>query len=316
MKASKFDVTTISVGNLSMGGTGKSPHIEFLIRLLKDQYKVATLSRGFGRTERGFIIADEKATAKTIGDEPLQFYKKFGNEITVSVEASRVLGAMDLFHAKPETEILLLDDAYQHRAIHRDFNILLTDFNHPYYSDFILPVGNLRESKSGKSRADAVIVTKCPELSLEEKKEITSKLNLTKNQSVYFSSIKYDKVLSFDGSEVQLDDQKVVLVTGIADATPLIKYLEDKVEIVKHFKFNDHHKFREEELTEIHNFIGKFASENPLILTTEKDAMRLMCNEFEEMLKKDSWVYQSIIVELDREAEFRKEVLSYVEKDN
>ena len=149
MKSSKFSAATINVGNLSMGGTGKSPHIEYLIRLLKDNHQVATLSRGFGRVERGFKIADDASTAATIGDEPLQFYKKFKSDITVSVEANRVLGAMDLFRQQPEINVLLLDDAYQHRAIHAGLNILLTDYSHPYYSDFILPVGNLRESKGG-----------------------------------------------------------------------------------------------------------------------------------------------------------------------
>ena len=316
MKASKFDVVSISVGNLSMGGTGKSPHIEYLIRLLKQDYKVATLSRGFGRRERGFVIADESSTAMQIGDEPLQFYKKFGSEIKVAVEADRVLGAMDLFRQHDDIEVLLLDDAYQHRAIHRDINILLTDYNQPFHSDFILPVGNLREGKSGKNRADIVIVTKCPELSNEKKERFEQKLKLNQNQALYFSSVQYGQVKSFSGETVDLTGENIVLVTGIAFPKPFEDFLASQNQVLKHFKYPDHHKFRKEELNEIHNFIDKFAGENPVIVTTEKDAMRLMCSEFEEQTSRDNWVYQTIEVKLDREEAFKKEVLSYVKKDN
>jgi tetraacyldisaccharide 4'-kinase len=316
MKASRFNVTAISVGNLSMGGTGKSPHVEYLIRLLKNDYKVATLSRGFGRRERGFKIADESATAMSIGDEPLQFYKKFGSEITVAVEANRVLGAMDLFRVQPEINVLLLDDAYQHRAIHRDLNILLTDYNYPFHSDFILPVGNLRESKSGKKRAEVVIVTKCPPLSDQEKAELMKKLKLRAEQKLFFSSIQYGDVIGFKEGSLDLSNRKIVLVTGIAKPLPLEEYISESNQILKHFNYPDHHKFRAEELNEIHNFIDKFAAEKPIVLCTEKDAMRLMCAEFETMTNKYSWAYQTIQVKLDREEEFKKEVLSYVEKNN
>ncbi len=317
MKSSKFSAATINVGNLSMGGTGKSPHIEYLIRLLKDQHQVATLSRGFGRVERGFKIADDHSTAATIGDEPLQFYKKFKNDITVSVEANRVLGAMDLFRQQPDINVLLLDDAYQHRAIHAGLNILLTDYSHPYYSDFILPVGNLRESKIGKKRADIIIVTKCPELSEQEKEQIKRKCKPLAHQSLYFSRINYGEVLPLQGAaSINLSGRKIILVTGIAKTAPLEKYIAEQAEIIHHFNYNDHHKFRASELTEIHNLFDKFANEKPLILTTEKDAMRLDTREFKALTDKYPWVYQSITVEIDNTEGFNKEVLSYVENNH
>jgi tetraacyldisaccharide 4'-kinase len=314
MKASKFGAATINVGNLSMGGTGKSPHVEYLIRLLKDDFEVATLSRGFGRTERGFLIADENSTAKDIGDEPLQFYKKYGDQIKVSVEANRVLGAMDLFFKHPEVNVLLLDDAYQHRAIHRGMNILLTDYSKPFYSDFILPVGNLRESRRSKKRADIIVVTKCPELEDSKKNEVISKIGATAKQQVFFSSITYGQPVSFKADEELTS--KFILVTGIANASPLITHLETQGELVHHFKYNDHHKFRSDELTEIHNLFDKFANEKLVIITTEKDAMRLISKEFSESLNKYPWFYQPIEVEIDDKIRFNQAVLEYVKENN
>lgn len=317
MKSSKFSAATINVGNLSMGGTGKSPHIEYLIRLLKDSNSVATLSRGFGRSVRGFQIADDSSTAASIGDEPLQFYKKYGHEIRVAVEANRVLGAMDLFRQHPEINTLLLDDAYQHRAIHAGLNILLTDYSHPYYSDFILPVGNLRESKIGKKRADIIVVTKCPELSDDEKERIRIKCKPLSHQSFYFSSIVYGDLVDFKtNSAIQLEGRKLILVTGIAKTKPLENYLASKAELLHHFKYNDHHKFRTSELKEIHNLFDKFAKDKPLIVTTEKDAMRLLSDELSAEVSSYPWAYQSISVKIDRADAFDKEVLEYVENNH
>jgi tetraacyldisaccharide 4'-kinase len=316
MKSSKFSVPVISVGNLSMGGTGKTPHIEYLIRLLKDDYKVATLSRGFGRKVRGFQIADKDSTAISIGDEPLQYYKKFGNDITVAVEVDRVLGAMDLFRQKEDTQALLLDDAFQHRSIHSGVNILLTDYSFPYFSDFILPAGNLRESRKGKKRADIIIVTKCPGLTDSEKKPIVDRINPSKNQAVFFSKVVYGKVFSFDSSEQEIRDRKIILVTGIAKANPLRQMLAKKGILIKHFEFGDHHNFKGTELDEIHKLFDKFAEENPLIITTEKDAMRLLSEEFEEKIATYPWCYQSIEIEIDRQEEFDKLIKDYVKENN
>lgn len=316
MRSSKFSVPVINVGNLSMGGTGKTPHIEYLIRLLKDDKKVATLSRGFGRKQRGFIIADESSDAEQIGDEPLQFYKKFGNQIIVSVEANRVLGAMDLFRQHDDVEVLLLDDAYQHRSIYAGLNILLTDYNAPFYQDLILPVGNLRESRSGKNRADIIIVTKCPDLSFEEKERIQKRIQPAGHQKLFFSRIAYGDAFTFKGDVIDLKNRNVIVVSGIANATPFIQKLEQEAHILKHFNYIDHHTFKPSDLEEIHNIFGKFAAENPLIVTTEKDAMRLMHPKFKEDLAEFPWVYQTIQVEIEPKEEFDQLVKHYVEENN
>lgn len=316
MKSSKFGIPIINVGNLSMGGTGKTPHVEHLIRLLKDDFKVATLSRGFGRVKRGFQIASDYSTALDIGDEPLQYYSKYGNQIKVAVDAERVLGAMDLFREHDDIQVLLLDDAYQHRKIHASFNILLTDYAHPFYKDLILPVGNLRESRSGKARADVIIVTKCPDLTASKKQELKDKIKAASHQKIFFSSINYGAVLDFSGNETSIISRNVILVTGIADAHPLIDELNSQVKIIKHFQFNDHHKFTKIEVQEIHKLFDKFATENPVILTTEKDAMRLKSQEFDSMVSQYPWLFQTIEVKIEEEENFNQLILKHVKENN
>lgn len=308
----------ICVGNLSMGGTGKTPHTEYLMRLLKDKYKVAEVSRGFGRKEHTFRIADKDATALNLGDEPLQYYLKFKDEITVAVEANRVHGVMDVCRERPETNLILLDDAYQHRAIYAGFNILLTSHDDPFYSDFMVPVGNLREFRGGKKRADVVVVTKCPDFEKIQKAEIASKLKLKDNQKLFFSRIKYGSIVSLNDAS-SLDSQQgnqIILVTGIANSKALVDHLSQNNEILHHFEYRDHHSFSASDLTEIHNLFDKFASPQTIIMTTEKDAMRLKNKEFEKTLKTCPWYYQSIEIELDRPAEFDKLILEYAEKNN
>ena len=314
-KASKFSIPIINLGNLSVGGTGKTPHTEYLIRLLKDEYKVATLSRGFGRKERGFIIANEESTYKQIGDEPMQYYKKYGEDIKVVVEANRVKGVMDLMHEHEDTEVVLLDDAYQHRAIHRGLNILITTHDKPYFKDYILPLGDLRESRKGSSRADLVIVSKCVDFEKVKRDFFIHKIAPDNPQKVFFSKINYANILPFFPSQEigVLNGKKIILVSGIANAEPLKKYLQDKAEIIHHFNYKDHHNFKPEDLRDIHGIFGKFADRDPIILTTEKDAMRLIVHEFEEELKNYPWYYQSIEIEIDRKEEFDQIIKNYVE---
>ncbi|MBK6950569.1 MAG: tetraacyldisaccharide 4'-kinase [Crocinitomicaceae bacterium] len=317
-KSSRFSMPIICVGNLSMGGTGKTPHTEYLIRLLKDKYKVATLSRGFGRKERDFRIADNHATALNLGDEPLQYHLKFKDEITVAVEANRVHGVMDICLQKPETNLILLDDAYQHRAIHAGFNILLTSYNEPFYTDFMVPLGNLREFRAGKKRADVVIVTKCPDFGKINKAEIAARLKLLPAQRLFFSRINYGKLISLkDASALENSSgNQIVLVTGIANSKTLVDQLSINNEILHHFNYRDHHTFSVSDLTEIHNLFDKFASPQTILVTTEKDAMRLIKSEFEKTLKNYPWYYQEIQVELDNSAEFDKLILEYAEKNS
>ena len=317
-KSSRFSLPIINVGNLSVGGTGKTPHTEYLIRLLADQNKVFTLSRGFGRKERGFIIADENSTARQIGDEPLQYYKKFGSKIGVAVDANRVTGVMDICRNHPETDLILLDDAYQHRAIHAGLNILVTDYSSPFYNDFMLPVGNLRELRMGKNRADIIVVSKCPNFDSIDKEKIIRKIGPKENQKVFFSRIKYAEVFSLKNAQekIELRGKKIILVTGIAKSKPLYEYLEKENSILHHFDFNDHYDFKENDITQIHNLFDKFAGEKPVIITTEKDAMRLWNNSISATLESYPWFCQSIEIELDNASEFNQIVNQYVEKNS
>ncbi|MCL4165375.1 UNVERIFIED_CONTAM: hypothetical protein GTU68_021948, partial [Idotea baltica] len=193
LKKSKFyDFPVICVGNLSAGGTGKTPMIEYLVRLLKDEYQLATLSRGYKRRSKGFQLGNKDATAKSLGDEPFQFYYKFGNDIKVAVDSDRQQGIYRLTNLNNPPKIILLDDAFQHRKVKAGFNIVLTTYTHPYYSDFVLPTGNLREPKNGVKRANAIVVTKCPKgLTESEKEAVIKRINPNENQSIFFSYIDY-----------------------------------------------------------------------------------------------------------------------------
>ncbi|MGB1039903.1 MAG: tetraacyldisaccharide 4'-kinase [Flavobacteriales bacterium] len=311
LKSSEFDVKTIQVGNLSAGGTGKTPHIEYLIRLLKNDFKIETLSRGYGRKTHGFQKADENSTAKDIGDEPLQFYSKF-NEISVNVDAKRVDGVIEIMSQDSPPEVILLDDAFQHRAIKSGFSILLTDYNSPFYKDFMLPTGNLREFPVGKKRADLIVVTKSPDDLIEKSQEkIISKIN-TPDIPVFFSKINYGNVVSlWDNNPIRLQDfEEIILVTGIANPTPLVGYLKQFELKCNHIKYPDHHPFTEKNITEIISKFEQINSNKKLILTTEKDAMRLKSHE---ELKRYPMFYIDIEIQIiGKQKEFNKLILDYV----
>ena len=200
----EFIPTIISVGNLSMGGTGKTPMIEYLIRLLKDRVKLATISRGYGRKTKGFIMASEKETARTIGDEPLQFYRKFKDEVFVTVCEERILAVPEVLSEHEEVSLFLLDDAYQHRKIGRDLNILLTTFEEPFFRDHVVPLGRLREERAGASRADLIVVTKCPEgIGDTEKQWFTREVkNYAGDKPVFFSRVSYGQPEHALGPEI------------------------------------------------------------------------------------------------------------------
>jgi len=312
----KFSIPVINIGNLSVGGTGKTPHTEYLINLLKDTHHLATLSRGYGRKEFGFKIADEKTTSKQIGDEPLQFYKKFGKEVTVAVESDRVKGVMDICYQKEDTDLVLLDDAYQHRSIKPGFNILLTDYNRPFYSDFVLPVGDLRELRQGKKRADIIIVTKCPNFEEIDKTEIIHNIKPNKKQSIFLSKVIYGDIYDFNTFKtVENIKKNIILVTGIAKPNPLLNYLKKTYNVLEHCKFTDHYRFKEKDIDDISNLLVKFAELDPVIMTTEKDAMRLIGCDFEDKVKQQSWFYQTITVEIDEKEKFDNLILNYVQEN-
>lgn len=269
LKSYSFDIPVIAVGNLSVGGTGKTPQIEYLIRLLSDNYKIATLSRGYKRKSKGFILADETTTAAFLGDEPFQFYKKFP-KIQVAVDADRKNGIEKLLSQSDKPDVILLDDAFQHRKVKAGFYILLTSYDDLFYKDFILPTGNLRESRSGANRTDLIIVTKCPKnLSYEEQNNIRNEIGLDKD--IFFTFIDYDeKVYSID-KELEVNSIKKsdkLLVAGIAKPEPFFRHLDAKTN--EKISFPDHHNFSDSDIENIKN-----KSKNSLIITTEKDFVRL-----------------------------------------
>jgi len=270
LKSYSFDLPIIAVGNLSVGGTGKTPQIEYLIRLLSPTYKIATLSRGYKRKSDGFILADSTSSAEILGDEPFQFYQKFPN-ILVAVDANRKSGIEQLINiSKPD--IVLLDDAFQHRKVKAGFYILLTAYNDLYADDFILPTGNLRESRSGAERANIVVVTKCPSnLSDKEKNSIERKLQLESRQKLFFTSIAYDEFIFSEEKQIPVSEIKnsdKLLLAGIAKPEPFFDYLKNKNDVV--LTYPDHHHFTEKDIAEI-----KEKANGKIIITTEKDFVRL-----------------------------------------
>lgn len=273
LKSYSFDLPIIAVGNLSVGGTGKTPQIEYLIRLLSSEYKIATLSRGYKRKSEGFILADATSNAEILGDEPFQFYQKFPN-ILVAVDANRKNGIEQLIKiSKPD--IILLDDAFQHRKVKAGFYILLTAYNDLYADDFMLPTGNLRESRSGAERANIVIVTKCPpHLSEKERNYVERKLQLESSQKLFFTSIAYDEFIYSEQKQTpvsQIKNSEKVLLAGIAKPEPFFEYLKNKNDVI--LAYPDHHHFSEKDLLEIKN-----KAEGKIIITTEKDFVRLKGN--------------------------------------
>lgn len=276
IKSTKFDIPVIVVGNLSTGGTGKTPQIEYLIRLLKDDYKVAVLSRGYKRKSKGFLLASSTSPVEDLGDEPFQYAQKF-TDILVAVDANRTNGIHQLMKQENKPQIILLDDAFQHRKVNAGLNVLLTTYNDLYVDDFVLPTGNLREFRAGAKRAQIVIVTKCPStLSKSERHKIESKLRLNKNQQLYFSKIEYDNVvedaqLNFN----ELKEFKLLVVTGIANPIPFLDYLKINNIEFEHLAFPDHHDFTVGDVNKIKDRFETIDSEKKLILTTEKDSVRL-----------------------------------------
>jgi len=270
LRSKAYDFPVVVVGNLSTGGTGKSPMAEYLIRLFQDDYAVATLSRGYGRKTRGYIKVGSHMRSQEVGDEPLQFARKF-DKVAVAVCENRQEGVSRLMKETPEPELIILDDAFQHRKVKAGYYILLTAYDALYSDDLILPAGNLRESRRGAQRAQSIVVTKCPgELSPTEQSSIWKKLDPKPGQSVFFTSITYSNVIVSTDEQMplqKLSDIPFALVTGIANPKPLLQFLDKQGLKYRHYKFGDHHDFA---LSEI-----KMLQQQKLILTTEKDYMRL-----------------------------------------
>lgn len=269
-KSESYDFPVIAVGNISVGGTGKTPMIEYLIELLKDDYELATLSRGYGRVTKGFVVADKNATSLDLGDEPMQFYQKY-TAITVAVDGNRRRGIRNLRKLNSNPEVILLDDAYQHRRVKAGFYILLTSYYNLYSKDIVLPTGDLREPRSGANRADVIVVTKCPEnLTQAQKESIAEELMPEKTKQLFFSTISYSDYLYSAGHTMKLESLKnsrFALLTGIANPKPMLDYYTSKGLQFEHLNYPDHHNFSDKEITSL--------KEKNLIVTTEKDYMRL-----------------------------------------
>ncbi len=312
-----FDFPVISVGNLSVGGTGKTPHVEYIIRLLKNEFNVAALSRGYKRKTKGFVLADEQTGVNEMGDEPVQFYKKFP-DIKVAVDEKRVRGIKTLIKRFPELKAIILDDAFQHRYVKPGLSILLTDFHKLYVNDYPLPTGSLREFRSGAKRADIIIVTKTSNvLSPITRRRLTGLIKPRDFQKLYFSYIEHGSFTAIPGVNFNPDKSKyntILLVAGIANTYPLERYLKKHCEELEILKFPDHHKYTLKDMEEIIESFDNIFSKNKIIVTTEKDAVRFMDKDILDTIKNLPICYMPIKVVFhseDRE-EFNNQILSYV----
>lgn len=312
----EFSLPVICVGNITVGGTGKSPHIEYLIELLSPLYKVATLSRGYRRHTTGFKIADENSNSREIGDEPFQFKSKYP-QITVCVAEERMTAIPLLLQNRPETEIVLLDDAYQHRTVRAGLNILLTDYERLYTRDFIMPFGLLRESRSGAKRAETILVSKCPlNLSMEERNRITAEINPAAGQDLFFSGIRYKTRYPLTTFYREVNrETKVILVTGIANSAPLIQHLEKDFQEVFHLEYKDHHYFTYDDLKEMQEAFQNLDTQNKILVTTEKDASRLMLLKDKIIEYQLPFFAQAIQIEIlfDEAEKFDQKIISFVQ---
>jgi tetraacyldisaccharide 4'-kinase len=293
LKSVSFDVPVICIGNLSVGGTGKSPMGLYVARLLASKYKVAVLSRGYGRATRGFRWVTAQSTAREVGDEPLQYFHA-GLSLMVAVCEKRVEGVREILKSENKPDVILLDDAFQHRYIKPGFSILLSDVNHPFYDDKMLPAGNLREPVSGSKRADVIVFTKCdPNMGKQVQEQMEALTHLKPKQHLFFSYIHYrEELLGIDGPSLQMEflkSKSAFLFCGIANPSPLKQFLEGKCESLATKFYPDHHDFSVADAIQLKNEFLKFAKSSDqahILLTTRKDQMRLMHKEIQYHLKE------------------------------
>lgn len=316
LRAAEFNLAVICVGNLVLGGTGKSPMVEYLIGLLHQRFRIATVSRGYKRKTKGYALATENTTALEIGDEPMQFHVKFP-DVPVAVGEERVVAIPQLLHDKPDTEAVILDDAFQHRAIKAGLNILLTEYNDLFVYDFFFPTGNLRDQKNSAKRAEIIIVTKCPPRLKEDKKEkIRALLQPENNQQIFFTSVEYEAPYHILHKQEKLltADDEILLVYGIANPRPLKQYVSANSAAYDEISFGDHHIFSIDDLREINRRFEAIKANKKFILTTEKDAVRLL--KFKDELRNmPLYVLPVQHKFLFNEAEvFHQAVVGFIEK--
>lgn len=311
--STSFDVPVIGVGNLAAGGTGKTPMVEYLVRLLAGNRPVATLSRGYGRKTRGFRMVNVTDDASTVGDEPWQLYDKYHDRITVSVGEERALAIPLLVHELPDEPVIILDDSFQHRRVKPGFQVLLTEYGRPFYDDYVLPYGRLREGPEGASRADVIVVTKCPD-NLEEEAimNIEKEVQTYSTRPVFFSHIRYGEPAAF-GNHQEPFNPRVVLVSGIANHGVLEAYVRRHFDLVKHVVYRDHHRYTVSDVQSIATWMRQ-QSAPVCLLTTEKDKAKLHDPRFADILRGLPIFYLPIEMEFLRNGkDFDTLVTSFIE---
>ncbi len=288
LKQQEFDVPVVVIGNIAIGGTGKTPHTEYIIDILRYKYHIGVLSRGYKRHTKGFVLASKRTTPYDIGDEPYQIYQKFGDDVTVAVCENRCAGIEEMLRHDNHINLILLDDAFQHRYVKPKVSIVLTEFNRPIFHDKLLPLGRLRESRYALNRTDIVVVTKCPdEVKPMDYRIYKNNLNLYPYQKLFFSRYSYgllvsvfpDKVTYLPNPEWFTESDSVLLVAGIANPRPLVKHLRQYRAKVKLKLFPDHHNFSKSDIDEIRSLYNSLSGERKYIITTEKDAVRFNTNQ-------------------------------------
>jgi len=322
LKSTQFNIPVISVGNITVGGTGKTPHVEYLIKILKDYNKLATLSRGYLRKTKGFLIADNESSSEDIGDEPKQIKRKFP-EITVAVDSNRVKGVKQLL--KTGIDTIILDDAFQHRHIKPGLSILLVDYNRNINSDYLLPYGRLRESVSGKDRADIIVVSKTPEsLKPIDRRLISKSLKPRPYQKLFFSGLKYGRLTGVFSDDVSVPQDwsfttnvySVVLVTGIASSKQLLNHLKAFSDDIYHLDYPDHAIFTEKRIKKIISTFKGIKNTKKIIITTEKDAVKIRELDISDTIIEKNMFYLPIeVFFIDEEQEFKNQIIKYVKKD-
>ena len=325
LKQHDYDIPIISVGNITVGGAGKTPHVEYLIRLLKDKVKVAVLSRGYKRKTHGYVLANDSSTVTDIGDEPYQMKQKY-QDVHIAVDKKRVDGIAHITGDAEtnDTDVILLDDAFQHRYVKPEINILLVDYHRLIIYDKLLPAGRLREPQSGKNRADIVIITKCPkDLKPMEFRVLTKAMNLYPYQSLYFTTIEYESLTPLFAKEKStiekeaLEDKHVMLITGIASPKQIIIDLKPHVKEMTTLAFSDHHQFKSKDIMKINETFNAIKGEK-IIVTTEKDATRLEQLEgLSEEVKQNLYVLPiKVKFMINQEEEFNDKIIDYVRKNS
>ena len=319
LKSKEFEQPVICVGNLALGGTGKTPHVEYLIDLLREQYRVCVVSRGYGRKTKGFQLANGSCGAETVGDEPMQYVGKF-DEVMVAVDENRnrAIELMNTLDRPPEA--YLLDDAFQHRSTQAGFNILLTSFEKLYCDDFLVPAGTLRDVRSAAKRADIILVTKAPcDLDRFQKAEIVEKLHPLPHQSVYFSSIEYARLQEANHAAYQTDAETadaVLLFCGIARPQPLVEELKRHYQHVEVIAFADHHPYSKTDVDNILQRYGRMEGTKKIIVTTEKDVARFTNSPYLCQFDSVPLFAAPISIQINEEEKFNKEILNYVRKNS